>query len=746
MSWSRTAREAGLAIIVALGVLLFLDFNGSSALRTLETSSLDLRFRLRGAEAPGNDLAVILVDEQSLTVLGRWPLSRDLFAKAVQTLDQDGAKLVVFDLLFAEPDQPISATIRSAAQAAAAGLPAGQDSTLRSALQQLAQLDPDGDFAAAIKASGKVLLAVAFDFSGKVGHEAPFMAGSVYQQLDDSKIEPVFPLQPQSALPPLAVLGTAADGLGHVSIAYDDDGAPRYEYLALPFDGDFMPSMPVRAAAEYLGVPWKNVGLALGDGIHIDKIRVPTDQAMRLVVNYLGPRHTFPTYSFVDLVDGKIPASELKGRAVLVGASFIGIADTNPSPFGNTPMPGTERMADVIASILHQNFIRDDPPPWPTIVIGLVVLLAALNGIAISLLPTRTAVVAGTVPILGWCGGAQLAFERGLWLPLVNPVIALAAMTLCLLLYRYGFVDYQRRRIQSAFRHYLAPDLVTALAAHPERLQLGGETRVLTLLFSDIRGFTSIAEQFKTNPHGLSQLINKGFLSPMTSLIMARKGTIDKYMGDCIMAFWNAPLDDALHAGRACESALAMVGALDRINTDLAAEAERDGRLFLRLNIGIGLNTGECVVGNMGSDERFAYTAIGDAVNLASRLEGQTKAYHVPIILGEATRQAAPDWAALELDLIAVVGKVEPVHIYALIGDAARARSPEFVAHVEDHDHMLACYRARDWEGARAALAACRSRDQALDQFYELYEQRLDRYAANPPDADWAGVFVAESK
>jgi len=746
LSWPRAAREAALALIVALGALLLLDFSGSSALRTLETASLDLRFRLRGVVPPGQEIAVVLVDDRSLAALGRWPLSRSLFAKAVGLLDQAGAKAIVFDMLFAEPDQPIPPAIRDAARDAAEGLPPGYDAKLQGALAQLAGIDPDGDFANAIKASGRVLLPIAFDFAGAAERAPPILASSDYQDLDTSEVEPVFPLQPQSAVLPLAPFAAASVGLGHVSIPYDVDGAPRYEYVALPYDGDFMPAMTVRAAAAFLGVPWSKVGLALGDGVRIGKLRVPTDPAMQLVVNYRGPRGTFPIYSFADLIAGKVPGSALAGRLVLIGASFIGNADTNPAPFDNIPMPGTERMANVIDSILHQDFIGDAPAPWPNIVIALVAVLAAATGLATALLPTRTAALSGLAPIAAWGAGAQLAFDKGLWLPVINPVIALAAATLTVLLYRYGFVDFQRRRIQAAFRHYLAPELVTALAAHPERLQLGGETRAITVMFCDIRGFTAISETFKSNPQGLSRLINRGFLSPMTGLIMARRGTIDKYIGDAIMAFWNAPLDDAAHADHACESALAMLDGLGRVNEELAAEAQREGRPFHPLHIGVGLNTGDCVVGNMGSDERFAYTAMGDAVNLASRLEGQTKIYHLPIIVGEATRAAAPAWAALELDLIAVVGKAEPVRIFTLVGDAGRAADAEFRAHAEDHAEMIARYRAQDWAGARDALLSCRAHDPAMAAFYDVYAERIARFALNPPGEGWTGVFVAESK
>jgi adenylate cyclase len=745
-AWPRGVREAGLAFVIAGGVLLFFTAWDPALIRGLETASLDLRFQLRGARPPDPETVIVLVDDRSLAALGRWPLSRRLFAKAVQMLDRAGARVIAFDLLFAEPEEPVSAELRRAAQTAARGLSESQDPELREALSRLAAEDPDRDFAAVLRSSSKVLLPLTFSFQGPAEAEPEPLSTQVYLQLDQSQHEPLFPLQPHQAVMPIGVLAEAAAGLGHVIIAFDRDGAPRYDYLAVPFSGDFVPSLPVRIAAAYRELPWSEVGLALGDGVRLGDRMVPTDPAMRLVVNYRGPRGTIPTFSFVDLVEGRIAPDRLKGRIVMIGASFIGNADSYAGPFGSTPIPGTERLANIVDTILAGDFIRESPPPWPSIVIGLVAGLAVVTGLAAALLPTRLAALGGVVPILGWAAGAQIAFERGLWLPFVGPVAALAAATAGALLFRYGFVDRQRRRIQSAFGLYLAPDLVNALAAHPERLQLGGETRMLSLMFSDIRGFTAISEQFKSNPQDLSRLINRGFLSPMTKLIMARRGTIDKYMGDCVMAFWNAPLDDPDHADHACASALAMLAELDRVNRELAAETEAEKRPFHAIQIGVGINTGECVVGNMGSDERFAYTAMGDAVNLASRLEGQSKTYGVSIIIGEATREAAPSWAALELDLIAVKGKEEAVRIYTLLGDRAYGATPGFIQLAERHAAMLGHYRARNWTRARAALCQCRGRDLRLEVLYDLYEERLAYYAANPPAPDWDGVFVALTK
>ncbi|MBV8169423.1 MAG: adenylate/guanylate cyclase domain-containing protein, partial [Alphaproteobacteria bacterium] len=227
---------------------------------------------------------------------------------------------------------------------------------------------------------------------------------------------------------------------------------------------------------------------------------------------------------------------------------------------------------------------------------------------------------------------------------------------------------------------------------------------------------------------------------------MARRGTIDKYMGDCIMAFWNAPLDDPDHADHACASALAMNRALETLNDALRDEAEAAGRPFVPLRVGIGLNTGDCVVGNMGSEQRFDYSVLGDAVNLASRLEGQSKTYGVDIVIGETTRAAAPAWTALELDLVAVKGKKEAVRIFTLLDEPERASTAAFATLRAAHDRMLASYRAQDWCGARAAVADCRPLEPRLAALYDLYEERLDYFTANPPGPDWDGVFVATSK
>ena len=746
MTLPRGARSAGLALIgAAFVVLLFTVFADHPLLRGLETASLDLRFRLRGVRPPGSEVAVVLVDDRSLEELGRWPFSRALFARALETLDRAGTKVVAFDLLLAEPDEPVPADLREAARAAAEALTGDRSDGLRAALGRLTDSDRDNRFAAAMRTSGHVLLAIGFSFVEPPGEEPSWLSDSAYARFDKTPMPPIFPLRPKSAVLPIETLASAAAGLGHTSVAYDRDGAPRYDYAALPFEADFLPSLSIRAAAAYLGVAWPQVALALGAGVRIGDLTVPTDGAMRLLINYRGPRDTFPSFSFADLMAGRVAADRLAGRIVLIGASFAGSSDSFAQPFGNTPMPGVERMANIIDTIISRNFIGTPSESWDIVVVAAILLMAALAGAMTEFLPTRFAALAGAAPIAAWAGAAQLAFAKNVWLPLVEPVAALTTAAATVLLFRYWVVDRDGRRIRSAFRQYLAPEMVAVLAAHPERLQLGGETRPMTIRFCDLRGFTAISEGFKSNPPALTKLINR-LLTPMSDIIMAHRGTIDKYMGDCIMAFWNAPLDDPDHADDACATALSMLDELERLNRDLAAESAADGRPFQPLDVGIGINTGDCVVGNMGSTRRFDYTVLGDAVNLASRLESQSKNYGLGIVLGEATRAAAPDWAAIELDRITVKGKTEPVAVYALLGDRGYARSPQFEALVEPHRRMLACYRAQDWPGARTAIGECRRYDTRLAQLYDLYDERIGFFAASPPDPDWDGVFVATEK
>jgi adenylate cyclase len=327
------------------------------------------------------------------------------------------------------------------------------------------------------------------------------------------------------------------------------------------------------------------------------------------------------------------------------------------------------------------------------------------------------------------------------------PVVVLGSMTAIITFYTYHNVEAQRSQIRHAFGQYLAPALVAQLAQSPEKLVLGGEEREMTILMSDVRGFTSISESYKDDPQGLTSLMNR-LLTPLTNTLISHEGTIDKYIGDAIMGFWNAPLNVPDHELKACAAALDMIDRLEALNQERQQEAQA-GQPFLPFRIGIGINTGRCVVGNLGSDLRFNYSVLGDPVNVAARLEGQTKYYGVPIIIGSRTGEKTKEkFAILELDLITVKGKTEPQTIYALLGREEIACDSRFQELRKLWSTMLYCYRSRDWEGALEAIDLCRSTNQnfGLAALFDLYRTRIQAFRESAPPADWTGIFVAETK
>ena len=401
--------------------------------------------------------------------------------------------------------------------------------------------------------------------------------------------------------------------------------------------------------------------------IKVGQIVVPTDANGRLWVRYAGhqPDRYIPAWK---ILDGSAEPSLVQDHIVLVGSSAAGLLDLRATPI-DPVLPGVEVHAEIIEQILEQDFAGR--PDWA---VGAEIIYMLAIGLSLVLLLPRFGALAcafaGSFVVAGAVGFSWYAYDvqRLLFDP-VYPSVAVLGVYLSSSLINFMCTEAEKRQVRGAFSQYLSPALVEQLAQNPDQLQLGGETKEMTFLFCDVRGFTAISETYKKNPQGLTLLINR-FLTPLTDVILACEGTIDKYMGDCIMAFWNAPLDVSNHADHACESALSMFDELELLNKQRSDEAEVEGREFLPLNIGIGVNTGECGVGNMGSKQRFDYSVLGDAVNLASRLEGQSKTYGVRTVVGpETAAQADGRFATLELDLIAVKGKEEAVRIFALLGD-----------------------------------------------------------------------------
>ncbi|HEY5209226.1 MAG TPA: adenylate/guanylate cyclase domain-containing protein [Stellaceae bacterium] len=443
-----------------------------------------------------------------------------------------------------------------------------------------------------------------------------------------------------------------------------------------------------------------------------------------------------------------LPAAWFGNKIILIG-EIVSLTDRHRTPFAAVhpgprgQMPGVEIHANAVAQLVEGRYSR-------RLDLGgeiLLVLILAAIGAALGLLHRGLlfyVLVGAALLLVLWGAGFAATYFTGVMAPLLEPSVAF-------LLALWGTdaitgrqARRQREFIQSAFARYLNPQLVKRLADDPSRLKLGGEMRTLTLMFSDIRSFTTISERF--NAQELTHFVNR-FMTPMSDAILAASGTIDKYMGDAIMAFWNAPVDDPKHAEHACRAALAMRSELVRFNTTLRGEAEAEARTFIPVRIGIGVNTGECCVGNMGTPQRLNYSVLGDEVNVCSRLEGQSKTYGVDIVLGEQTAAEMADFASLELDLILVKGKTRPVRIFTLLGDETVAANPAFAALKIKHDAMLAAYRAQRWAAARERIHECRAEAPELTMpFYSLYEHRIREFEAAPPPTDWDGVYMATAK
>jgi adenylate cyclase len=546
----------------------------------------------------------------------------------------------------------------------------------------------------------------------------------------------------------IPVLEGAAAGLGLISIRPERDGIIRRVAMVMRAAGEPLPSL----STEILRVATNSESILLKVdelGVKSVKLRgfeIPTDRNGQVWVHF---SHHDPArfVSAIDVLEGRVPADRIAGHVVLLGTSAVGLLDTKTTPV-DPVVPGVEVHAQILESVLSRSTLSQ-----PNIATATEILAALLIGGAIIwLVPVFGPLVIlafGAVLALVIAGASWYLFtQQRLLIDPTFPLVSSFFVYITLVFTNYISEQAQRRRIRSAFGQYLSPALVERLAKSPDDLVLGGEVRALTIMFSDVRGFTTLSETYKNDPQGLISLMNR-LLTPLTNAIVNRHGTIDKYMGDAIMAFWNAPLDDPDHEANACGAALDMMEKMQELNAERRAEAEQAGTPLVPINIGVGLNTGSCVVGNMGSDLRFDYSALGDSVNLASRLEGQSKTYGVPIVLGSNTALAVKDkYAIIEIDFIRVKGKYEPEIVYAMFGREDLLNSPEFQTPRNLNLELLAAYRSRDWDGATWAIEKIREADGAkrLAECCNIYETRIAAFRDAPPPADWDGVFVMTTK
>ena len=462
--------------------------------------------------------------------------------------------------------------------------------------------------------------------------------------------------------------------------------------------------------------------------------RIPVNESGRLLINYYGPPKTFKTYSFIDVLTGKVPPKVFKDKIVLVGATAIGIYDLRNTPFG-TNFPGIEIHANVIGNIITNNFLYR--PAWMLLVdLGIIVILGLLLGLILSPLTALWNLIVAVVFWIGYNFLAQWFFEsKHLWISSLYPNLTVFLVFTGVVVFKYLTEEKSKKEIKSAFKQYVSPHVVDEIIKDPSRLTLGGERREVTVMFSDIRGFTSISETL--SPTELVTLLNS-YLTPMTEIVLKYDGTVDKFIGDAIMAFFGAPLELKDHANRACYVAINMIERLKELNEEWSKKG------WPEIRIGIGINSGEVAVGNMGSQSRFDYTVMGDNVNLASRLEGTNKVYGTSIIISEFTYQRIERNEILcrELDFVRVKGKKKPVRIYEVIGFSEQIDATSKVVK-ELFEEALAEYREGNFENALEKFK--KVLNYKKDSPSMVFIKRCEDLIKNPPEG-WDGVYALKTK
>jgi adenylate cyclase len=736
---ARWARQFGVARAVCL-VLLFalvpLRLADPRPLAELRVRTFDLFQVLWPREQASRPVVIVDIDEDSLKDIGQWPWPRTTVADLVTKITQLGAIGIGFDIIFAEPDRMSPAIAEQSFR--------GIDAETRAKLDSL----PSNDtvLAEAIKNSRVVVVGQvgSAHIDPKTKAEQALQTGVAFLGPDPTPFLVTFPGLLRNVLP----VEEAAAGRGLFSINPETDGIIRRVPVIMEAQGALVPSlaMEMLRVVSHASAVLLRVNQAGVQSVAVPGLQVPTDRNGQLWVHF--NKHDPARYvSAKDVLQGRVPADRLRGRLVLIGTSATGLLDIKTTPL-DPVIPGVEVHAQILESVLAKSTLQN-----PNYAIGAELMIAVLLGIGVIIMapmlsPTVNVVLGGLL-IAGLTGFSLYLFaEHNLLIDFTYPLISSWLIYLVLTFVNYFREQKQRQQIRSAFGYYLSPHMVEQLARSPEKLVLGGEERRMTILFSDVRGFTTISEHYKDDPQGLTRLMNR-FLTPLTNAIIERKGTIDKYIGDAIMAFWNAPVDDPEQEANACEAALQMLEHAETLNGELKSEAETNGGQYMPLRIGIGLNTGPCVVGNMGSDFRFNYSVLGDTVNLASRLEARTKDYRLPMVIGSRTADMAKEkFAIMEIDLILVKGKKQPEAVFAVLGRAEVEQDARCTELRDLNSQMLARFRKQDWDAALDIIQRCRNSANGFDVagLYDMYEERIDAYRAHPPGADWDGVYEADSK
>lgn len=675
------------AVLLLLVGLLLLRFQDPFLVQIARMKSFDY-YQVNSTQTVSEKINIIEINDSDLELNGRWPWPREKFVTLIKKLESMGAKVIVMPILFAEPDKDDDVFAESLTNVVIAQTPSNKSNQNEGTPRGIAV----------------------------VGGDATSWLETYLGMVN-----------------PVPILQKYAAGVGILTGTPELDGVVRRVPLVVTVDGELYPALSLETIRVIAGDESYQMKTTPGG---IDSVRVPavgkikTDQNGRIWINF---NQKNKTVSYEDFISGQVDNLGVN-EIVVVTVSASGLATNVATPLGL--MNVGDLQSNIINTMVKGDYItRPLESDFYELVTFLAIGLALIILVPFIKYYYTIPVYAGT--IIGLIGYGYYSFAGGILFDISFAIFGITMIYFYLVFNNFAREYRLKMQIKKQFEHYLSPDLIKKMQKNPDMLKLGGERKELTVLFSDLRGFTTLSEGYKGNPQGLVAIINR-YLTPMTKLIIDRKGTVDKYIGDAIMAFWNAPLDNIDHRGEAVKTAIGMFTQLELLNDKLKKEGfDHD------LEIGVGVNTGSVVVGNMGSDIRFDYTCLGDAVNLASRLEGQSKNYHVGIIVGEETAKEPIDGVTfILLDKIAVKGKKEGIKIYTAI-----LSNEKHVQQLKDHDMFIAAYFRQDWKEAKKfAVLGTMHWDKKLKEYYNMMIDRIKYLEKNPPGTRWDGVYIATSK
>ena len=730
-------------LVTLAAVLLFASFGQQKPeiLETLDNRLTDTMFLWRGTVKPSQPIVIVDIDEKSLRAIGQWPWPRNTVAKMVRNLGAGGAKVIGLDIVFAEADRNSPKNFVDELQQL---LPVQLPPETLAELKAREALDHDLALGKALAATPSVLGYVfqTQDDSLKNQTDIPFPSGTTRLVPSSTRYEDIFLLRAYRAITNVVAVAQGQSE-GFFNVFPDSAGTVRKIPLFMMMDGIPYPSLALEMARIGSGAQEATIHIHVSRqaqtrprdilGVELDSTFIPTDEKGQLTVNFRGPSHTYPYLSAADILAGK-GLDRVQGKYVLIGTSAAGLLDLRATPFSNI-YPGVEVHAAII-----DNILTGDPFTHDIFTeIGITYALLLVGGLGLS------ALLAYASPLAGGLGGLLLVvatlvgnylffFSHNQLLGLSYPLLTILAIFLVVTLFNYFFEGQKKRFISTAFGHYVSPQIVHQLLEHPERLSLQGEQKNLSVLFSDIQGFTSISE--KMTSEELGRFMNE-YLTAMSRIVLEGKGTVDKFIGDAIMAIWGAPLEDGDHAANCVRAAFRMMKKLETLRADWGK------RGLPGVDIRIGINTGIMSVGNFGSDQRFDYTVMGDNVNLASRLEGANKTYGTNIVISEYTRAALGErFYCRFLDLVRVKGKEVPVRIYEPLCEGEP--EPELKKKTEDFAEALRHYANREFQEAEEIILSLNKASRL--KLYDLYLDRIAHFAISPPPEDWDGSTTFTTK